>query len=697
MVKETEKLIRLLIVDEGLHKAEQITSALRAAGVQVRAEFSEDSEDMSEILQNHTIDLVLFSIDLPEFSLKQAHNLVSKCGRHVAIIAITENLTPEITVKSIQQGAQDVVSSKSFEHLILVTKREAYSMSLWRKAKRTELELHESEKRCQSLLANSRDAVAYVHEGMHIYANAVYMELFDKSDIEELEGTPIIDMVDPGQQDKLKTFLRALSKNENDSNELELKMLPDEGEAIEVTMEFSRASYDSEPCTQVLIRAAADTSELEEQINYLHQHDIVSGLINRQSFMDKMKNSITQAMNGVHQSAVVYFAIDDFQSARDKIGIAGCDTLISDIAKILKENATDKQIVARFGASSYACLGIIKEKPVIEKFAQDIVTKVEEQVFEIGDQSISVTCSASVCFIDQNSPDNSNEIMSRAEKTCNQVQNAGGNSSSTFIPKREDMTAQEEVGAAADLIKKALNNNRITGVYQPIVSIKGAGGERYFSGLELNREDGSRIEHKINQVFPDRTGTAKTLDRWMILHAIKKMADTRKKSRKVEFFIPLSVDSVLDAALAGWVAESLGKSGVTGEQLIFMINEDHAVNHLKAAKTLSEGLKKIKCQFALDNFGTGLNPFQLMKHIQADYIRVNIAYMEDLSQNLENQESIRDLARQASSMNIHSITPAVEDAAILSVLWSLGVDFVQGNFLQPPNKLLNYDFSSMGG
>ncbi len=697
MGNETEKLIRLLIVDEGLHKAEQITSALRAAGVQVRAEFAEDSEDMSEILQNHTLDLVLFSIDLPEFSLKQAHHLVGKCGRHVAIIAMTENLTPEITVKSIQQGAQDVVSSKSFEHLILVTKREAYSMSLWRKAKRTELELHESEKRCQSLLANSRDAVAYVHEGMHIYANQVYMELFGKSDIEELEGTPIIDMVDPGQQEKLKTFLRALSKNENDSNELELKMLPDAGEAMEVTLEFSRASYDSEPCTQILIRAAADTSELEEQITYLHQHDIVSGLINRQSFMDKLKSSITLAMNGNHQSAVVYFAIDDFQSVRDKIGIAGCDTLISDIANILKDKATEKQIVARFGASSYACLGIINEKPVIEKFAQDIVTKVEEHVFEIGNQSISVTCSASVCFIDQNSPDNGNEIMSRAEKTCDQVQGTGGNSSSTFIPKLGDMTVQEEVGAAAHLIKDALNKNRITGIYQPVVSIKAAGGERYFSSLELNEADGSRIEHNINQVYPDRTGTAKTLDRWMILHAIKKMADTRKKSRKVEFFIPLSVDSVLDSGLAGWVAESLGKSKVTGEQLVFMINEDHAVNHLKAAKALFEGLKKIKCQFALDNFGTGLNPFQLMKHIQADYIRVNIAYMEDLSQNPENQESIRELASQASSLNIRSITPAVEDAAILSVLWSLGVDFVQGNFLQAPQKLLNYDFSSMGG
>jgi len=515
MENEAEKLIRLLIVDEGLHKAEQITSALRAAGVQVRAEFAEDSEDMSEMLENKSLDLVLFSIDLPEFSLKQAHHLVGKCGRHVAIIAMTANPTPEIIIESIKQGSQDVVSSKSFEHLILVTKREAYSLSLWRKAMRTELELQESEKRCQSLLANSKDAVAYVHEGMHIYANAAYMELFGKTDIEELEGTPIIDMVDPSQQDKLKTYLRALSKNENDGNKLELKLLQGDGKKIQVTLEFSRASYDSEPCTQILIRAAADTSELEEQINYLHQHDIVTGLLNRQNLMGKLKSALTLAKNGVHPGALVYFAIDDFQSIRDKIGISGCDTLIGDVAKIIKQNAVEKQIVARFGACSYACLGIIKEKSLIEKFAADIITKVEEHVFEIGDQSISATCSAAICFIDQNSPDDGNEIITRAEKTCDEVQNAGGNSSSTYIPKQGEMTVQEEVGAAASLIKEALNQNRITGVYQPIVSIKAAGGERYFSGLELTEEDGTQIEHKINQVFPDRTGTAKTLEHWI--------------------------------------------------------------------------------------------------------------------------------------------------------------------------------------
>ena len=111
MENETEKLIRLLIVDEGLHKAEQITSALRAAGVQVRADFAEDMEDMARILKDKPLDLVVLSIDLPEFSLKQASQLVGESGRHVAVIALTRDPTLEIIINSIKQGAHDDVSS----------------------------------------------------------------------------------------------------------------------------------------------------------------------------------------------------------------------------------------------------------------------------------------------------------------------------------------------------------------------------------------------------------------------------------------------------------------------------------------------------------------------------------------------------------------------------------------------------------
>lgn len=695
MDSDVEKLIRLLIIDEGLHKAEQITSSLRATGMQVRAEFAEDSEDMCTMLESKALDLVLFSLDLDDFTLKQAQHLVSECGRHVALVAMTNNLTDEIIVQAISEGAQDVVSSANLDHLIQVIKREAFSLSMWRKAKRMEFELMESEKRCQSLLANSKDAVAYVHEGMHIYANEVYMELFGNTDFNELEGIPIIDMVHSSQQNEIKTFLRALSQNENDDNHLNLKLLHDSGETIEATLEFSRASFDGEPCTQILIRSAADTSELEEQINYLHHHDLVSGLFNRQYYMDELKSSISKAVNGIHRCAIMYISIDNFQTIRDTVGISGCDILITDIAKILQENAEKEQIVARFGADSYAILAVITDKKAVEDLSSKIPVLVEQHISEIGNQSISATCSTSLCYIDENSPDNPNEMMARAEKTCDEVQKEGGNQSRIYVPKVGEMSQEEEDGVISQSLKSAISDNRIDGLYQPLVSIKAEAGERYISSLALLDTDGKEMSREDYQAVAERTGIAKTLDRWTILHAIKKVAESNKKSRKFEIFIPLSVSSILDSGLAQWVSDSLTKANVSGEQLVFLVNEAHAVNQLKAAKTLFKGLKQIHCQFGLDEFGTGLNPFQLLKHINADYIRINLAYMENLAQNSDNQNSIRELGTQAAEINVRAITPGVNDAAVLSVLWGLGIDFVHGDFLQEPTKSLNYDFSSM--
>ncbi len=695
MTSEVDKLIRLLIIDEGLHKAEQITSSLRASGMHARAEFAEDADDMRGILESKVLDLVLFSMDLPDFELKQAIQLINECGRHVVLIAITRQPTAELIVKSIHEGAQDVISNENLDHLILVIKREFYSLDQWRSSRRLDLQLQESEKRCQSLLANSKDAVAYVHEGMHIYANQAYMELFGNADFDELEGTPIIDMIDSSQQNEIKTFLREFSQNETNQSRLELKLVHTSGEKLDATLEFAPASYDGEPCTQILIRSAGDTAELEEKINYLHQHDQITSLYNHQYLVEELKKALALAGSGAHKYATIYIAIDNFQSIRDSVGISGCDILIGNIAKILKALASKNQIVARFGAHSYSILSAFKDKAVIEKQAAQIPSLIARHVSQVGDQSISATCTVSVIYIDQNSPTNINEILARVEKTCTEAQQAGGNQMVVYVPKAGEMTPDEEDNEISEQIRDALANNRIEGLYQPIVSIKAQGGERYISSQTVTTSEGDKLFKADYAAAATRTKVSKMLDRWAILHAIKKVSETSKKSRKVQCFIPLCVDSIIDPSLTGWIAENITKSKIIASLLIFMVDEGDAVSQLKATKDFFKRLKEIKCQFAIDGFGTGLNPFQLVKHIKADYVRVSAAYMENLAQSPENQESIREIANQAAEMGILSITPGVEDAAILSVLWTLNVDFVYGDFLQAPEKALQYDFSSM--
>jgi diguanylate cyclase (GGDEF)-like protein/PAS domain S-box-containing protein len=694
-MENEDKLIRLLIVEQDSHRAEQITSSLRATGMQVRAEFAEDGEDMSELLASKTFDLVLFSTALADFALDQARELIEQSGQQLALIALVKQPDTLVIVDAINRGARDAVDSDSIEHLIQVIKREARAVSQARRAEHLARQVQESEKRCQNLLANSRDAVAYVHEGMYVYANEVYMKMFGHADFGELEGTPIIDMVDPSQQEELKSLLRDFASREGEPHEMELKLLHSNGEPLSATLEFATASYDGEPCTQILIRSKTDTRELEEQINYLHKHDLISGLYNRQYFIDELKTAIGQATEGNEQFAMVYIGIDNFQSIRDTIGISGCDILIGDVAKIISEYAAPDYTVARFGAYSYICLGKLTDRNTAEAFAAKIPKLVEQHICEVGKHSISVTCSAAVLFIDEHSPNNPNALIMRAEKTCEEAQAEGGNQARTYVLKAGEMTRDEEDGATASLIKDALNNNRIRVLYQPLVAVKGQSGERYQSSVEVTTEDGRRLRESSYMGAAERTGTAKMLDRWKILHAIRKIAETSKDGREISFFVPLSADSIRDPGLAEWVSENITKNGVDARQLVFMVDEAQALGQLKATQTLARALKQLGCHFAIDQFGAGINPFQLVKHVDANYVRINQSFITDVVVSEENREAIRELAQRAGETSLQTIAPGVSDAAILSVLWTLDVDFIQGDFLQVPQGELEYDFSSV--
>ncbi len=698
MDTHTDSLIRLLIVDESLHEAEQLVSLLRSAALHVKAEFAEDSEDMCKILSSKPLDIVLFSTDLPDFTLKQAQHLIQECGKHLSLIAMTTGSINDQIIDSMDEGAQDLINPKNREHFVHVLTREVFHLSTWRKTMGFEKELHESEKRCQSLLGNSKDAVAYVHEGMHIYANNAYLELYGFPDFDSIEGMPIMDLAHSDDKNKFKTMLRQVSKQDNNESFLELQLHHNSGEYINGRIEFAKASYDGEPCTQVLIRSQADTSELEEQINYLHQHDLVTGLYNRQFFMDKLKEAVNRAVNGGHQCAILYIDIDHFSTIRDSLGISGCDILLSDLAAILKKNASERNMVARFGNSSFVSICYSDDKKSIEKLAKSLPTLIEQNISEVNGKSISATSSISICYVDENAPTNVNEIIARCEKTIAKIQEDGGNGIKTYVPTAGEMTQDEEDGKINSIIEEALTQQNISPLYQPVVNIGGGSGSFYATSLEIKDEKGHTLQQEGFMSSAERTGSAKTLDRWVIMNAIKQIAASDDQStNKLKFMIHLSLDSLLDVSLVRWIAECINTARISGDALIFMINENDAVNQLKATKMLFKGLKQLHCLFALDEFGMGLNPFQLIKHIKADIIRINPSYMDNLSTNQDNQDSIRELTDMASSLDIKVIAPIVNDASILSVLWGLGTDYVQGDFLQPVGTELNYDFSSMGG
>ncbi len=287
---EKDQTLRLLVIEESRNDAEALANILRNAGQASRLAFAEDMEDLTQALDQQVPDLILCAMILEPITVVDVVSLLDQRELHVPLIAIGESADEADIIEAMRQGATDLCSYDQPEHLQLVVKRELSQIKTSQSAQNYELRFHESEKRARTLMESSRDAIAYVHEGMHIYANTSYLEMFGFDDLDEIEGTPILDMVAPDEHAEFKTFLRNYSKEGDKEGKLETHgMLPD-GKIFDAVMEFTSASIDGEPCTQIIIRnQAASSKELEQKLKYLSKQDVLTGLFNRQYFMEELE------------------------------------------------------------------------------------------------------------------------------------------------------------------------------------------------------------------------------------------------------------------------------------------------------------------------------------------------------------------------------------------------------------------------
>ncbi|WP_018231083.1 EAL domain-containing response regulator [Thioalkalivibrio thiocyanodenitrificans] len=692
-----DNLLRLLIIEPDLNDAEMMISTIKTTGFAVRPARAEDEEDLLEKLQKHSPDVILCTLS-PEsgLSLEDVITGINQVGRHVPVIAISDGSGHDV-VDCLQLGAHDMVLKDRLDHLKLVVKRAAEAQGQWRHLKSAESSLREAERRCKNLLDSSRDAIAYVHEGMHIYANKSYLDLFGYTEAEDLEGMPVMDMVDPADQSTLKEFLRNYDRDGDTpetANSVEIRVNGPGKEPLAVEMEFTPASIDGEPCTQILIRSQANTKDLEKQLSYMAQRDLVTGLFNRQHFMEQLESIFGQTTQGKDPVTLVDLRIDNFQEIRELVGVAGSDLVLSDVAKILESRAGDGDVVARFDGEGFAILTPHQDLNEAKAHVEDILAEIAGHICEVDGRSMTCTASAGIVQVGENAPD-PDELLSRAARACDEAIRGDGNRVEVYRPRKGEMTQRQQDELWVTRISEAVAAERLRLLYQPIVSLHGDTGEHYEVFMRLLDQEGTEISPAEFMPSAERTDMAKVLDRWVISHALQQLAQHRKNGHETNLFVKLTAGSLQEPGMLPWVVERLKEHRVPAQCIVFEMKESTVVNHLKQAKEFVKGLKNMHCRFAVEDFGVGLHPFQLMQHIQPDFLKIDSSFMTKLKNSEENQESIRNITDSAHGINKLVIAPHVEDATALSILWGIGVNYIQGNFLQAPTDRMDYDFTAM--
>ena len=694
-----DNIINLIIIDDSFESEEQIVSQLRTAGYTAKSSRVEDGEDLFEAINRQTPDLIIYFDNMEMISLQETVECLkkNKNTEDCRVISVNKNKQPD-TVKAMQTGAVDATSFNPIDHLILIIEREQKSLISSRRIIQLKEKFNETEKRCSSLLDSSRDAIAYIHEGMHVYSNQSYLDMFSIEKFDELEGMPILDMIADEGRDDFKNFLRNYTNNGADTEKLETNLRRPGGGEFDGEMEFSPAQIEGEPCIQVIMRQDdLSTDELERQLKLLSQKDQLTGLFNRQYCIKKLESTIEDAETNRRTSALMEIHIDNFDEIKNTVGIVQSDQYIIAAAKALNKAVHDEDIISRYAHDSFLVIAVDCEINNIESYAAKLQKTILQLDCSINGSDINTTCCIGISIIGSDSPEY-NDILARCEKAIDEAQQQGANQIVTYVPQKGELTRLEVDTKFKDQLTDALKYDKFVLHYQPIISLHGDTEERYEVFVRLKIDDSDQLV--MPQDFlpaAERIGMSIAIDRWVLFRAIKEFSKKQQQGINTRFFIKLSASSIKDNTLMDWLSYQVKEKQIPPNTLNFEIKETVAMTNLKSAKSLAQKLKAIGCSFVLDDFGAGANPFQLLDYIDVDYIRLERNLMENLTENTQNQETIRRLTVQAKKLGKLTIAQHVPDANSLSILWGIDINFIQGYFLQEPLPTMEYDFTEMSG
>lgn len=695
MQNGSDTALRLMIVDDSVEDAESIVSAMRNAGIAVRPLRPASADELQEMLSAQTIDLVLAAQQSSGIPLDDVLQLVKASGKDLPVIAIADHVDDASLSAAFAGGVRAIALRHKPQQLLGAVRTEWSDLEARRSLRKLEAQVRETERRCDALIESSREPIAYVHEGMHIRANSAYLEMFGYESFDDIEGMSLLDLVAPQHVEGFKKLLKSMSKGDPPPPRYELEARDIEGSAFPAVMEFTQALYEGEPCLQVVFRRQEIDPELAREVEELRQRDQVTGLLNRPTFLRALEDAVASAAQNQGQHGLLLIEPDHYQRLLQEIGLDSADSLLAAIAErlnsVLAAGPTgDGAQAARFGEHSLAVL-VAADHTATVALAERIREAFASHVFQIGSRSSAITASIGGVQIGEKIA-SVTQVLAKANHGVQSSIAVGGNRFDIFDPSAVDRAEEERIQAWVSRLRDALDNDRFLLYYQPVISLQGEPGAIYETYIRLDAGAGEMVPPLSFLQIAEEHGLLWEIDRWVVGHAIEIIAKRALANQPVTLLVKITQASLADDSLARFVGEQLAARGASGEHLVLQLPEAKVFTHLRAAQEFTTAMAREKCRVGLEQFGVGLDSFQLLSHFNASFIKLDRSFMEDLAKNTTNQARVRDIATKARSLGIRSIAEFVQDAASMSVLFSSGVDYVEGHFLAPAGSEMNYDF-----
>ncbi len=443
-----------------------------------------------------------------------------------------------------------------------------------------------------------------------------------------------------------------------------------------------------------LVLVMHDTSELRgltRQMTYQASHDALTGLVNRREFERRLREAMDSAQAGDAAHALCYLDLDRFKVVNDTCGHTAGDNMLREVAAIIKEAVRDSDTAGRIGGDEFALLLVGCPLEKARQIADDVVRSVNDYRFVWKDKIFNIGVSIGLVEIGRGGG-SIEDLMNSADSACYVAKKQGGVHVHVYSAREEANARHSGEIHWLQKLQGALRDNKFELYFQPIVYAR-SNGARGGPALEVfvrlegeNGQPGAPPAEFIRAA--ERYRLMPHVDRWVVqtvLSALGRGGLTVPAGRSVA--INIAGQTLGDAEFLEFVVDCFDHTGASPGDICFEVTESAVVANLDHARRFIAVLHGMGCEFALDDFGSGLSSFSTLKTLPMDYLKIDGSFISNLAADSVNQAVVAAMIELSRSLHFRIVAEQVEDQLSLDTVKKMGIDFVQGFIIAHPQPL----------
>ena len=472
---------------------------------------------------------------------------------------------------------------------------------------------------------------------------------------------------------------------------IEVTAMHANGTSIPVELAVTRIDVAGSIFFTAYLRNLTESYELKEKLTYQANYDSLTGLINRRSFEERM-NKIIDGAELDEQYCLLYLDLDKFKIINDSKGHIAGDELLRQLGQLLSQYVRSSDILSRLGGDEFAILlnGCSLDKS--KEIANKIIEAVKEHRFVWEDNIFNIGVSIGMIQMHGHRI-NYSELMSTADVACYKAKEEGGNRFHVFQENDKELAERRNEMDMVAQIQQALDTDLFELYKQDIRPLKDKDHTNKIHCeilLRMNNPDGSIMTPDRFIPAAEHYNLMPAIDEWVVSNTLKWLSSLPDMKNTMKLCsINLSGYSITEPAFLSFVKEQIDAYRIPTEIICFEITETVAIRNLAKASHFMHELKKIGCQFALDDFGSGVSSFGYLKALPVDFIKIDGVFIRDIVSNKINQAMVKSINDIGKVMGKKTIAEFVENAEIVEVLKKINIDYAQGYYFSKPEPVKN--------